>query len=714
MIFKYITLKNFKSYPDEEQRLDLNHNGIKLVTGKNGFGKTTIFEAIIWALYGKTLQDSVDGVINRYTKKNCKVGVCVEINGVDYTIYRYRSHETHGNNLYIFKGDKDISMKNMSDTQQLILDTVQMPYNAMINSTIFNSELYTHFMRSRSSDRLKILESILSLKEISVLYDITKKQMKGLEENKNKVFGDMQKASVGIETISTTIAEYKEKAKEKLISLKEEKKENQATIDANKKRLKELESIDVEAELIKIKVVKDNADINNKIAVEKEKYQDVDAISKTLESFQGQLDYLLSIDVNSQREILRQIAENNNKIAQIDMNIASERGMLIIYNKDGIDKLIKERDKYESDLASMKKSICPLCGHELEEQEREGLSREYTTKLLDVSIEIQRLEKVNEDNKKTNDLHHENIENLIKEKNAIPRLKCDYTEAKLNEITEKISSCKAQIAMLYERGRNAASLNDTLDKNIEELKKSLINGVSSDYTEEKLNKINDDKKSINDLISSLETRNEVIDGVAKTVYDKKFVESNEEKLRRLNEILNERSERYEEIETEYRHYNVLVSLFSNKEAGFKKYFIGKMIASFNESINFYIPFLFTDKEIKVEFDKDLESKITLDKQDVSFSSFSSGQKTRLEIACSFALYQLSKTFFSAESNLLVMDEILDMNLDEDGFNSVIEIIEGMSETNSIFIISHQNEYKEKFKDKIEIKLIDERFSRIVA
>ena len=55
MIFKSVTLKNFKSYPDEEQKLDLNHNGIKLITGKNGFGETTVFEAIIWCLYGKTL-----------------------------------------------------------------------------------------------------------------------------------------------------------------------------------------------------------------------------------------------------------------------------------------------------------------------------------------------------------------------------------------------------------------------------------------------------------------------------------------------------------------------------------------------------------------------------------------------------------------------------------------------------------------------------------
>jgi len=76
------------------------------------------------------------------------------------------------------------------------------------------------------------------------------------------------------------------------------------------------------------------------------------------------------------------------------------------------------------------------------------------------------------------------------------------------------------------------------------------------------------------------------------------------------------------------------------------------------------------------------------------------------------LFNLVKVFFSADTNLIVLDEILDANLDNDGFEAVVEIVEGMAKTNSIFIVSHREEYKERFPDKIEIELEDGKFSRI--
>ena len=62
---------------------------------------SSIFEAVLWCLYGKSLQETAEDVINRYTKKNCKVSVVFEVGGVSYTVYRYRAHETHGNSIYI-------------------------------------------------------------------------------------------------------------------------------------------------------------------------------------------------------------------------------------------------------------------------------------------------------------------------------------------------------------------------------------------------------------------------------------------------------------------------------------------------------------------------------------------------------------------------------------------------------------------------------------
>ena len=78
-----------------------------------------------------------------YTEKDCKIGVELEEQGVNYKIIRYRKHTTHNNNVYIFKEDKDISGHTVAETNNLILDIIKMPYIAFTNSCVFSSELYS-------------------------------------------------------------------------------------------------------------------------------------------------------------------------------------------------------------------------------------------------------------------------------------------------------------------------------------------------------------------------------------------------------------------------------------------------------------------------------------------------------------------------------------------------------------------------------------------
>jgi DNA repair exonuclease SbcCD ATPase subunit len=95
MKFKELIIKNFQSFADEEQVLDLSNDDITLITGfneitnsSNGSGKSSLINAIIFCLYGKT-KDSIDNVVNKYTgKKNCKVEVILEKNKDIYSIIR--------------------------------------------------------------------------------------------------------------------------------------------------------------------------------------------------------------------------------------------------------------------------------------------------------------------------------------------------------------------------------------------------------------------------------------------------------------------------------------------------------------------------------------------------------------------------------------------------------------------------------------------------
>jgi DNA repair exonuclease SbcCD ATPase subunit len=166
MNLQYVKLKNFKSYPDAETEFDLSFDGIKLVVGENGDGKTTFIDAIIWGIYGKN-QDDADGIVNRKTKKNCKVEVGFKVGSNQYSIVRYRKHDTNGNKLLFFKGAKNISQRTTGATQELIDEVIEIQYNTMISSVILSSELYKSFLRSSRADRLKTFESILSMRDFT-------------------------------------------------------------------------------------------------------------------------------------------------------------------------------------------------------------------------------------------------------------------------------------------------------------------------------------------------------------------------------------------------------------------------------------------------------------------------------------------------------------------------------------------------------------------
>jgi len=92
--------------------------------------------------------------------------------------------------------------------------------------------------------------------------------------------------------------------------------------------------------------------------------------------------------------------------------------------------------------------------------------------------------------------------------------------------------------------------------------------------------------------------------------------------------------------------------------------------------------------------------------ETELDSFSSGMKTRLELSIMFALFMMVKTFFSSSINIMFLDEVLDMHLDEEGVSGVFNIIDSLSKTNNIFIISHRDLYRDKIKNKIELELVD--------
>lgn len=716
--FKSVSVKNFFSYGQQEQTLVLSGKDLWNINGPNGKGKTTLcVEAITFAIYGKHREDKIDDCVNRDMGGNCKVSL--EFIGDDdetYKIIRYRKHDTHGNAVYLFKGDKDISKKNAKDTDQDIQDLIGMPYIAFINSTIFSSELYSNFLTAKNSDRLVIFENILSLKEITIFYTEIKKVLKELAETEEEANVHYSSAKSALDVLKQQLEDYNNNAKSKLLELKSEKENASKDIEKAEKALEELRALDIEKEKGKLSNNSLKKEYEKQI-FEKNKLIEEETVSKPTEEieivskykdFDFEANGLKEQKYNEALETMKTRKEGYEKAkTQID---AAEKDLNTATKNLGNSE--SELEKQKKDLESIKSAICPYCGQKMDEEETQKKKDVVIKKISELEEDVKDFEKeIKEINLNLSEFR-ETYNSLIGDYNRIKdSLNKDF-EANNDLLFEKFNSAKKIVEKYKKEYDESSSRITKYNLEIDELKNKINTLEISPYTEDYLNSVSEKIKEQEDIISKAKITIATVDGSVKSAYDKKFVEKLKKDIADKETAAAEEKEKLNSVLDDIHHFEYLGECCSNKSGGFKKFFINEMIPLFNENVNKFLPFFFGDKNVEITFDRDLNDSIKMDGKDVTFSSFSRGQKTRAEIAVAFALFNLSRVFFSNKSGLLVVDELLDNGLDEFGIKSAISILESFAQEAKVFVVSHNNNVKDNINNVIEIKTDENGFSYI--
>lgn len=717
MIIKKITLKNFFRYGNNEQTLDMSGNGITGVTGLNGYGKSScIIDSLLFAFYGKYRTDTIDGIVNRYIGKDCKVGVEFIVDNENYKIIRYRKHTTHNNNIYLFKGDKDISGHTASETNNLIVDLIKMPYIAFINSCIFSTELYSAFLANKVSERLVVFENILSLKEATTIYTETKAVIK--EINNNLVEINAKKAAIEAEanTLSNTINTYSSNAKSKLLSMKVEKDELTKRIEETNKKIEELSIINVNNERIKLgntslkqeylnqikKLMLELDKLTVSIPVDEEriveKYKNVNFEENKIK----ELKYKEDSETLKTRESGYKLSLSNqetlkNKINELDKNINS---------------LIKEKAENTNKIVELQKQICPFCGQHLSSEKAEAEKEKASKRLEEIELDLTEFKKELEQNNVFLNEEKENYNFLISNYNKIKENLDTNFIPNTDLVIEQYNSALKKLEEIQKQNTSNSLRKDEIEKEINSLKEKADKLETTNYTEEELNSISSKIEENKKLIQDYEKQISAINASVSTVYDKSYIDDLKNKFEIKNNEVKSVASEIDKINDDLTHYNFLADCFSNKSGGFKKYFIGEMIDLFNIKINQYLPFFFSE-DVKIEFDKDLNDKITMDGYVVDFNSFSQGQRQRAELAINFALFSVARVFFSNDNNLLIMDE-MDKGLDKYGLKAMLNLLNGFDKQLRIFIVSHNPLLEEEIASKIKIERDENGFSKIVV
>jgi DNA repair exonuclease SbcCD ATPase subunit len=188
---KDLTVRNFMSVGNQTQAINFNREQLTLVLGenldqggddsgsRNGTGKTTIINALSYALYGKALTNiRANNLINKTNSKGMLVTLHFEKNNVDYRVERGR-----GPNLLKFFVDEqeqemtDESQGDSRKTQEFINDLLDMSHDMFKHIVALNT--YTEpFLSMRQNDQRAIIEQLLGITILSEKADALKEQTK--------------------------------------------------------------------------------------------------------------------------------------------------------------------------------------------------------------------------------------------------------------------------------------------------------------------------------------------------------------------------------------------------------------------------------------------------------------------------------------------------------------------------------------------------------
>lgn len=143
--------------------------------------------------------------------------------------------------------------------------------------------------------------------------------------------------------------------------------------------------------------------------------------------------------------------------------------------------------------------------------------------------------------------------------------------------------------------------------------------------------------------------------------------------------------------------------------GIKSYFFKKLIKVLNKSVNEYLS-KFELKNTTIEFDETIAETMTTNLVPRTYSSYSSGERTRIDMSILLAFFDISRQISNWSCNLLFIDELLDQNIDQSGIEQFVSTLYNLIQLNKkklgIYIISHKlNELKIQISSTIEIKKV---------
>jgi len=341
---KDLTVKNFMSVGNQTQAVDFNKEKLTLVLGenldqggddsgsRNGTGKTTIINALSYALYGQALTNiKRNNLINKTNSKGMLVTLHFEKDGQDYRIERGRSPNVL--KFYVNEQEQELTDESQGDsrkTQEFINDLLGMSHDMFKHIVALNT--YSEpFLSMRTNDQRAIIEQLLGITILSEKAEALKDQVRRTKDEINA-------ETARIDAVQKANAHIEETIKSLGVKQSAWQSKKRKDIENLQLAIDELERLDIESELEAHEKLANWTEMNNAIlALNKEKSTLESALLRATKSVEKAEKDIANLDDATCYTCGQ--ALHADKKAEIESRKAKELNDAIAYQTEVADKL---------------------------------------------------------------------------------------------------------------------------------------------------------------------------------------------------------------------------------------------------------------------------------------------------------------------------------------------------------------------------------------
>jgi len=422
--FETIRWKNFLSTGDQWTEIDFCESPSTLIVGSNGAGKSTMLDALCFALFNKPFRKINRGqLVNSINEKGLKVEVCFSIGKDEYRVFRGAKpnlFEVYKNNKMV---DQDAAAK---DTQKYLEQSVlKLNYKSFTQVVILGSSTFVPFMQLGASVRREVIEDLLDIQIFSNMNSLLKDRVRSATAASNDC-GHMLR-----------LTKEKVESQQKLLDSLQEvnynrQEEKRNRYSKNTKRIEEVKS-----NYIKLK---------DEILVLQEEVGDVEVQRKFVRKLrQGQSD---------KKSELKLIANNLKFFKGHDQCPTCTQDISSAFKTDQVATLTSSGQTLATDIEAFTKDISEAVGVITKIEETSAKLYEVRSDATAQEREVVRLEKENlEISKQILELQ-QSTPNIDQEKETLQGYLSEYktTEKDCAEVSQQLDEFQVVSSLLKDSG----------------------------------------------------------------------------------------------------------------------------------------------------------------------------------------------------------------------------------------------------------------------